>query len=97
VATSLKVYAVAPVKPQAGLITGTSGLQVYPNPVLNELKFQSELDLSGALIKVYDFSGREVLQAKNVNNRLNVSRLTSGVYLITVNKNGQMITGRFIK
>jgi hypothetical protein len=65
--------------------------------VLNELKFQSELDLSGALIKVYDFSGREVLQAKNVNNRLNVSRLTSGVYLITVNKNGQMITGRFIK
>jgi hypothetical protein len=85
------------VKPQAGLITGAGGLQLYPNPVLNELRFMSELDLTGALIKVYDFSGREVLQVKNVNNRLNVSKLTSGVYLVTVNKNGQMISGRFIK
>lgn len=96
-ATSLKVYAVAPVKPQAGLITGAGGLQLYPNPVLNELRFQAEFDLTGALIKVFDFSGREVLQSKNVNNRLNVSRLTSGMYMITVNKNGQMISGRFIK
>ncbi|HEY8894948.1 MAG TPA: Ig-like domain-containing protein [Niastella sp.] len=97
VATSLKVYAVAPVKPQAGLITGTSGLQLYPNPVLNELKLRSELDLSGALVTVYDFSGRVVLQAKNINNSVNVSRLTSGMYLVTVNKNGQMISGRFVK
>jgi hypothetical protein len=97
VTSSIKVYAVAPVKPQAGLLTGASGLQVYPNPVLNELRFQSENDLTGALVKVYDFSGREVLQAKNVNNSLNVSRLTSGVYTVTVVKNGKMITARFIK
>ncbi|OQP60747.1 beta/gamma crystallin-related protein [Niastella populi] len=97
VTTSLKVFAVAPVKPQPGLITGISGLQVYPNPVLNELRFRSEQDLTGALIKVYDFSGREVLQAKNVNNSLNVSKLTSGLYIVTAVKNGKTITGRFIK
>jgi hypothetical protein len=97
VTTSLKVYAVAPVKPQPGLITGITGLQVYPNPVRNELRFRSEQDLTGALVKVYDFSGREVLQAKNVNNSLNVSKLTSGLYTVTVVKNGKMITGRFVK
>ena len=82
---------------QEGLITGAGSLKLYPNPVHDELRFQAEVDLTGALITVYDFSGRVILQAKNVNNRLNVSRLTGGMYLITVNKNGQMISGRFVK
>jgi hypothetical protein len=98
--SSLKISSVttvAPVTPQSGLITGTSALQVYPNPVRNELQFLSHEDLTGALIKVYDFSGREVLQTRNTNNRLNVSRLTVGVYTITIIKNGKIISGRFIK
>jgi hypothetical protein len=96
-ATSIKVFAVAQVKPQAGLTTAIPGLQVYPNPVLNELRFQSAEDLTGALIKVYDFSGREVLQTRNANNKLNVSRLSAGVYTLTIIKNGKIISGRFIK
>jgi len=72
-------------------------LQVYPNPVLNELRFRSTEDLTGALIKVYDFSGREVFQARNTNNRVNVTRLSAGVYTITVIRNGKIISGRFIK
>jgi hypothetical protein len=96
-ASSLKIFAVAPVKPQAGLITGVSGLQVYPNPVLTELQFRSTADLTGALVKVYDFSGREVFRARNTNNRLNVSRLSAGVYTLTIIKNGKIISVRFIK
>jgi hypothetical protein len=86
---------VAPVKPQS-LITGNRGLQVYPNPVLNELQFRSAEDFTGALLKMYDFSGREVFQARNTYNRLNVSRL-SAVYTLTITKNGKIISGRFIK
>jgi hypothetical protein len=71
-------------------------MKVFRN-VSNFLIFTGAPYLTGALIKVYDFSGRVVMHATNVNNRLNVSRLTSGVYMITVNKNGQMISGRFIK
>jgi Big-like domain-containing protein/type IX secretion system substrate protein len=98
--SSLKISAigaVAPVKPQPGLITGTSGLQVYPNPVVNELQIRSHEDLTGALIKVYDFSGRELFQIRNTNNRLNVSRLSAGVYTLTIIKNGKITSGRFIK
>lgn len=98
--SSLKISAVStvtPATPQTGLITGASALQVYPNPVRNELQLLSHEDLTGALIKVYDFSGREVLQTRNTNNRLNVSRLTVGVYTITIIKNGKIISGRFIK
>lgn len=97
IASSVKVYAVAPAKPQAGLITANNVLQVYPNPVLNELRFRSTEDLTGALIKVYDFSGREVFQTRNANNRMNVTRLSAGVYTVTVIKNGKLISGRFIK
>jgi hypothetical protein len=92
-ASSIKIFAVAPAKSK-GLITG---LQIYPNPVLNELRLQSGEDLTGALIKVYDFSGRELIATRNTNNRLNVSRLSAGVYTLTVIKNGKIISSRFVK
>jgi hypothetical protein len=97
--SSLKISAVSTVtaaKPQTALIT-SSGIRIFPNPVLNELQLLSSEDLTGALIKVYDFSGREVLQKQNLNNRLNVSRLSAGVYTLTIIKNGKITTGRFIK
>ncbi|HEY8894205.1 MAG TPA: T9SS type A sorting domain-containing protein, partial [Niastella sp.] len=97
VASSVKVFAVAPAKPQTGLITGNTGIKIFPNPVLNELRFTGEEDLTGALVKVYDFSGREVLQTRNTNNRLNVSHLSAGLYTLTIIKNGKIISGRFIK
>ena len=92
-ASSIKIFAVAPAKAQ-GLITG---LQIYPNPVGNELRLRSEEDLTGALIKVYDFSGRELIATRNTNNRVNVSRLSAGVYTLTVIKNGKLISSRFVK
>ncbi|MBO9201283.1 MULTISPECIES: beta/gamma crystallin-related protein [Niastella] len=92
-ATSIKVYAVAPAKGQ-GLITG---LQIYPNPVLNEVRLRTVEDLTGALITVYDFSGRAVLSTRNTNNRLNVSRLSAGVYTLTIIKNEKIVSGRFVK
>ncbi|OQP51801.1 hypothetical protein A4H97_26710 [Niastella yeongjuensis] len=92
-ASSIKVYAVAPAKSQ-GMITG---LQIFPNPVLNELRFRSGEDFTGALIKVYDFTGRELIATRNTNNRVNVSRLSPGVYTLTIVKNGKIISGRFIK
>jgi hypothetical protein len=100
--SSLKVSAVGtvaaiPTQPQAGLVNGIPGIRIFPNPVLNELQIASGEDLTGALIKVYDFSGREVLQKQNLNNRLNVSRLSTGVYTLTIIKNGKITTGRFIK
>lgn len=97
--SSLKVSAVGAVtsaKPQTALIT-SSGIRIFPNPVINELQLLSSEDLTGALIKVYDFSGREVLQTRNTNNRLNVSRLSAGMYTLTIIKNGKITSGRFIK
>lgn len=100
--SSLKVSAAGTVtatsaKPQAGLVSSITGIRIFPNPVLNELQISSGEDLTGALIKVYDFSGREVLQVRNTNNRLNVSRLSAGVYTLTIIKNGKITTGRFVK
>jgi len=95
-ASSIKVFAVAPAKPQPGLITG-NGLKIYPNPVRDELRFRSSEDLTGALIKVYDFSGREVLATTNTNNQLNVSRLKAGIYTLTIISKGKVTSSRFIK
>ncbi len=92
-ASSIRIFAVAPAKSQEL----KAGLQIYPNPVINELKIQSAEDLTGALIKVFDFSGRELIVTRNTNNRLNVSRLSAGVYTLTIIKNGKIISSRFVK
>ncbi|MBW8683802.1 T9SS type A sorting domain-containing protein [Chitinophaga rhizophila] len=70
---------------------------LYPNPVVSELRFQTTDDLSGAQIRVFDLSGQQVLAARNIANRLDVSRLHAGVYTIVIDKNGSVTTRQFVK
>ncbi|WP_081163344.1 T9SS type A sorting domain-containing protein [Niastella populi] len=72
-------------------------LLIYPNPVLEELRFNTTLPLSGATIRVLDVTGREVLQSRYTTNTINVSKLGAGVYtLMVINKDKSFIR-RFVK
>lgn len=72
-------------------------LLIYPNPVLQELRFNTTLPLSGATIRVLDVTGREVLQSRYTTNTINVSKLGAGVYtLMVINKDKSYIR-RFVK
>jgi len=73
------------------------GLTIYPNPVANTLYVKGPDDLSGADITVTDMMGRMKIRNRLSGNSVNVSGLPSGVYWITIVKNGKKITLSFVK
>lgn len=73
-----------------------SQISLYPNPVnngtLNIVTPTNELKE----ISVFDVSGRMVLRTKTENNRIDVSQLKSGIYLMNININGSKKTSKII-
>jgi hypothetical protein len=63
----------------------------------NELKIITRYDLQGIPVRIYDITGRMVLNTRVISNRINVSGLAPGVYLLTYTKNGNQVAKRFVK
>ena len=76
-------------------------VNLYPNPVQNEVVVTLDNYLpENASIKIYDFTGREVLAQKVYFgwNQLNVSALLQGIYFYRITDKGKEIGGgRFVK
>ena len=72
-----------------------SNVVIYPNPAKNNLNIQNAENSS---VKVFDLLGRVVLLENNIslNQQLDVSKLTTGTYLIKIIKGNQIKTDKFI-
>ncbi|MFB9075952.1 glycosyl hydrolase family 18 protein [Flavobacterium procerum] len=71
-------------------------LTIYPNPSENELFFTAEV--SGGNVNIINAEGGAVVSSQTINNNsIDVSTLKSGIYLISVEKNGIKTVRRFIK
>lgn len=86
-----------------GLLTG---LTIYPNPTINNIvNISYHLETSASVqISIIDYLGRQVLvlnQEKENSGehekQIDVTNLSSGLYTITSNINGQLITNKLIK
>ncbi|QDO92654.1 T9SS type A sorting domain-containing protein [Formosa sediminum] len=74
-----------------------SGLKVYPNPVTSELNIKSENNIAIQSVQLYNVLGAEVLSVnKLINNTINVSNLTSGIYILKVNAENNASTSKRI-
>jgi hypothetical protein len=74
-------------------------LSIWPNPVKDYLSINAgEMNLTGNLtISIFDMQGRE-LKKENYSERINVSALREGVYIIILyNNNKPLKINRFIK
>lgn len=91
-ASSLKVSAVT-----ATARVATDQLVIYPNPVSQQLRINTTQLLAGAVIRVQDMMGREVMHTRLTNNQLDVSKLTPGVYTLEILNNNKTITRKFVK
>ena len=67
-------------------------LKIYPNPVLDNLIIEN-LNITGDFIEIYNIDSRLVLKQVNVNNRIYVGKLQTGIYMLKI---GNHYT-RFIK
>ena len=72
------------------------GLSLYPNPVSNgKVYITSKNDLDKEII-IFDVLGKKVLQTMLNSRELNVSNLTSGVYIIKINEKEASATRKLI-
>ncbi len=75
----------------------TEDLVVAPNPVLNELRIHGSFD-PNATIQVFDSLGRIRLHEKGQNtDSIDVSNLSPGIYLISVQQMGKNSIAKFVK
>jgi hypothetical protein len=78
-----------------------SNFNIYPNPVLSTLNIQFDKNSSDFTVIIYDISGKVIFSEYNFsklsNVTLDVSHLSSGMYLIAVSLQGKINSRTFYK
>ena len=59
-------------------------LNIYPNPATSIIRFESNIECEIYRIKIIDLQGRILYKENQSENRLNISFLPSGIYIIQV-------------
>ena len=72
------------------------GLKIYPNPLNGNTLFLTSSNNLEMNVKIYDVLGKEVLNGKTVNNAINVSNLTSGVYIVKITEADKTATRKLV-
>lgn len=78
--------------------TEFSDFSIYPNPVINQLSFKTNQPITK--IQIFNIVGKRVLSLNEegmLNNKIDVSNLTNGSYLINIQINDTAKTYKFIK
>jgi hypothetical protein len=82
---------------KGGFTTAVSpAVHLFPNPASKILNVQMTGDMEGAKLAVYDIFGRKLQQrlVNTGNNTLDISKLSAGIYLVKVEKEGVVISVR---
>ena len=69
---------------------------LYPNPVVNFINLEFETNTNNVEYMVYDMSGRLVLNGTYYD-RIDVTSLTRGTFILQLNIDGKVKTEKFIK
>lgn len=89
-------YKVRIIKPTSGnLIDANSAIIVYPNPVKNILNVTKVKD--GAKYTIYNAIGQLVMKGTLIANKIDVSRLINGVFIIDIDSPDDKGQVKFIK
>lgn len=72
------------------------GLSLYPNPVSNGKVYISTKNDFDKEIIIFDVLGKKVVQTMISSRELNVSNLSSGVYIIKINEREASATRKLI-
>ncbi|MFY0627530.1 MAG: T9SS type A sorting domain-containing protein [Reichenbachiella sp.] len=85
------------------LITNTESIRerreiaMFPNPASNLIQFEIN-GHADYFVSIYDINGNKVMnQVEAIDNRMDISGLEAGVYLVRLRINGTSITRRLIK
>ena len=75
-----------------------NNINIYPNPAKGILNYTISDTIVLSAITINDISGKQIYKSGNiVNNAIDVSNLSSGVYFVTFTSDTNSITKKFIK
>lgn len=74
-----------------------SDLNIFPNPVKNQLNISFYNNVKIKSILAYDLSGRQVISIEENTNSVDVSQLKPGLYILNVITNKGTLSSKFIK
>ncbi|MBW1296143.1 glycoside hydrolase family 9 protein, partial [Aquimarina litoralis] len=74
-------------------------IKVFPNPISDVLNIQSSLANTISKVELYSIQGKKILSKEidNTTASLNISNITSGLYLVKIISEGQSHTSKIIK
>lgn len=76
----------------------SQSLKVYPNPATETIYLSASGNFNATELFVFDVYGRMLIQQKEQVSSLNISKLTSGIYLLLMkNSEGEIQQARFLK
>lgn len=69
---------------------------MYPNPLKGNTLFLTSTAKADMSVQIFDVLSKEVLNSKVINNGVNVSELTAGVYIVKVTEEGKTATSKLV-
>ena len=69
---------------------------IYPNPVSNGYVNVTSTANGAKTVSVYDVLGKQIINTAISSDKLNVSELTSGVYIMKISQNGILSTKKLV-
>ncbi|MEZ4738354.1 MAG: FG-GAP-like repeat-containing protein [Flavobacteriales bacterium] len=72
-----------------------TALRVYPNPTEDRLYFEMPTSSGTRQATVFDITGKRIMEPMPVLNNMDVSTLSSGMYLLRVQQDGQLFQTTF--
>ena len=74
----------------------TNNFSIYPNPTSTGFVTITSNNSEVMSVAVYDILGKQVINQTINNNRLNVSGLNSGIYIIKISQNNASVTKKLV-
>jgi len=74
-----------------------ASLKVYPNPAINELFIDASENLIGSRVDIYDVQGKRVQSGILNSNRVDVSSLETGNYILQIILGEVAVESKFYK
>ncbi|MFD2542978.1 FG-GAP-like repeat-containing protein [Lacinutrix gracilariae] len=70
---------------------------IYPNPTKDIVHITSSVALNHATYTIYDITGKQVLNANLIANTIDVSKLSTGIYVLKIMADGKQKTQKLVK
>ena len=80
----------------ASITSYTSAINIYPNPIKNELRIKTE-NIVVERVEIVDLLGKAIITLKSGFEFIDVNHLNNGIYFVKIYTNNDIITRKVIK